>query len=65
MSNLLSFGHGYSAQALARLLLPQGWAITGTSRSEGKLAMFDAQGLRGLRFPATTCCLPWTMRRIC
>lgn len=29
---LLSFGHGYSAQALARQLLPQGWRIIGTTR---------------------------------
>jgi len=30
---LLSFGHGYSARALARILRPLGWQVTGTSRS--------------------------------
>lgn len=29
---LLSFGHGYSARALARLLLPQDWRVIGTTR---------------------------------
>lgn len=33
MNTLLSFGHGYSAQVLARRLLPLGWRIIGTSRS--------------------------------
>lgn len=33
---LLSLGHGYSAQALARLLVPQGWAIHGTTRDPAK-----------------------------
>jgi nucleoside-diphosphate-sugar epimerase len=33
---LLSFGHGYSAQALGRLLLPRGWRVIGTTRSEDK-----------------------------
>ena len=32
-NTLLSLGHGYSARALARLLLPQGWRILGTTRS--------------------------------
>lgn len=30
---LLSFGHGYSAQALSRLLLLNSWDVVGTSRS--------------------------------
>ncbi len=30
---LLSLGHGYSAQALGRLLLADGWRVTGTSRA--------------------------------
>ncbi|MBV2360208.1 SDR family oxidoreductase [Thalassococcus sp. CAU 1522] len=33
---LLSLGHGYSAQALTRLLLPQGWHVFGTTRSLDK-----------------------------
>lgn len=39
---LLSLGHGYTAQALARRLLPEGWRIVGTTRTEGQ-----AQALRG------------------
>lgn len=38
MTTLLSFGHGYSAQALARRLIPQGWRVIGTSRDPGKRA---------------------------
>ncbi len=30
---LLSIGHGYSAQALGRRLLPRGWRVIGTSRT--------------------------------
>jgi len=40
---LLSFGHGYSARALSRILLPQDWRIIGTTRSEDKApALMDA-----------------------
>jgi nucleoside-diphosphate-sugar epimerase len=35
---LLSFGHGYSAQALARRLLRDGWRVIGTTRNEDKLS---------------------------
>ncbi|MCX8228297.1 MAG: SDR family NAD(P)-dependent oxidoreductase, partial [Sulfitobacter sp.] len=34
---LLSIGHGYSAQALAKRLLPNGWRIVGTTRSADKV----------------------------
>ena len=34
---LLSFGHGYSAQALTKRLLPSGWQVIGTTRSKEKL----------------------------
>lgn len=33
---LLSFGHGYSAQALTDVLLPSGWRVIGTTRSAEK-----------------------------
>lgn len=33
--NLFIFGYGYSAQALARVLMADGWQVTGTSR-EGR-----------------------------
>jgi nucleoside-diphosphate-sugar epimerase len=48
---LLSFGHGYSAQALARRLLPQGWTITGTTRSADKAAAIRRTGVAPLLFP--------------
>ncbi|WP_296417640.1 SDR family oxidoreductase [Pseudooctadecabacter sp.] len=40
---LLSFGHGYSARALAKLL-PSDWRIIGTTRSEDKAAALMAEG---------------------
>ena len=40
---LLSFGHGYSAQALTRLL-PDDWRVIGTTRDEGKAADLMAAG---------------------
>jgi len=43
--HLFSFGHGYSAQALARLLLPRGWRITGTTRTADKAARLRATGI--------------------
>lgn len=42
---LLSLGHGYTAQALARQLVPQGWRIIGTTRSPAGLAALAAQGV--------------------
>ena len=48
---LLSFGHGYSARALARLLLPQGWRIIGTTRSHDKAAEICAEGTHPLVWP--------------
>lgn len=51
MSVLLSFGHGYSARALARLLLPQGWRIIGTTRSADKAVALCAEGAQPLIWP--------------
>lgn len=48
---LLSFGHGYSAQALERLLLPQGWRIIGTTRSADKARELARTGVEMLVFP--------------
>ena len=48
---LLSFGHGYSATALARLLEPQGWRIIGTSRSEEKLGKMMEDGIEPRMWP--------------
>jgi len=48
---LLSFGHGYSARALARRLVPQGWTIYGTTRSEEKCTALRAEGVIPVQWP--------------
>ncbi|WP_068115714.1 SDR family oxidoreductase [Tropicimonas marinistellae] len=48
---LLSLGHGYSARALARLLLPQGWRIYGTTRSPEKAEALRAEGVEPIIWP--------------
>ena len=45
---LLSFGHGYVAQALARRLVPAGWQIFGTTRNPSKISDLTAQGVTPL-----------------
>lgn len=51
MKTLLSFGHGYSASALAPRLLGAGWRIIGTTRKPEKLAALDAGGVTSVLFP--------------
>ena len=51
MNTLLSIGHGYSAQALARRLLPQGWQIIGTTRTETGAKALRATGIEALVWP--------------
>lgn len=51
MKTLLSFGHGFSARALSRLLLPQGWRIIGTTRSPEKAEILKAEGIEARLFP--------------
>ncbi|MEM9499276.1 MAG: SDR family oxidoreductase [Pseudomonadota bacterium] len=65
MSCLLSFGHGYSAQALTRLLLPQGWGIYGTTRSADKAARLQETGVHPVLWPdaASGGALTGAMRR--
>jgi nucleoside-diphosphate-sugar epimerase len=48
---LLSFGHGYSARALARRLLARGWRVIGTTRSEEKAAAIRGTGAEALVWP--------------
>ncbi|MCA0870564.1 SDR family oxidoreductase [Seohaeicola saemankumensis] len=55
---LISFGHGYSAQALARLLLPQGWRIIGTTRSADKADMLRSTGIEPVIWPGDPDALP-------
>jgi nucleoside-diphosphate-sugar epimerase len=50
MKHLFCFGLGYSAHALARRLVPQGWQITGTCRTEATAAALQAQGMAALIF---------------
>lgn len=48
---LLSFGHGYSARALTKLLMPQGWRVIGTTRSADKARELEAEGVEALIWP--------------
>lgn len=48
MKTLLSIGHGYSARALARRLLPEGWRIIATTRSAAKADLLRAEGVEPL-----------------
>jgi nucleoside-diphosphate-sugar epimerase len=47
MSRLLCIGMGYSAEAVARLLAPQGWAVAGTSRTAEGIAGLQAKSWAG------------------
>ncbi len=51
MPTLLSLGHGYSAAALARLLLPLGWQVAGTTRSEAKAGALRQAGVAPILWP--------------
>ena len=48
---LLSFGHGYSAKALTRRLVPEGWRIIGPSRTEEKAALLPEEGVEPRIWP--------------
>lgn len=50
---LFSFGHGFSARALADRLIPQGWRIIGTTRSADKLDGIRATGVEPVLWPGT------------
>lgn len=58
MSTLLSLGHGYSARALARRLVPQGWRIIGTTRNPAKADQFRREGVEPLLWPGD---LDWVL----
>lgn len=47
---LISFGHGYSAHALSKRLLAEGWTILGTTRSSDKADDLRRQGIAPLLF---------------
>jgi nucleoside-diphosphate-sugar epimerase len=48
---LLSLGHGYSARALARRLIPEGWTVIGTTRTPEKAERLRAEGVEPLVWP--------------
>jgi nucleoside-diphosphate-sugar epimerase len=50
---LLSLGHGYSASALARRLIADGWTVIGTTRSTDKTARLAAAGVEPVVWPGT------------
>lgn len=50
---LLSFGHGYSAQAFGRLLLDRGWRVFGTTRSPEKADRLRAEGVVPVVWPGS------------
>lgn len=52
MKTLLSIGHGYSAQALARRLLPAGWTVIGTTRNAQTAQALREAGVEPLLLPA-------------
>lgn len=43
--HLFSYGHGYSAAALADLLLPNDWTVTGTTRNIDKALILRKKGI--------------------
>ena len=45
MTRLFCFGLGYSALALARDLMAEGWSVAGTTRSEEKHRALEAEGI--------------------
>ncbi len=47
---LLCLGYGYSAAALARRLMPEGWSVIGTARRRADLAAITADGATAVLF---------------
>ena len=52
-NHMLSFGHGYSAQALAQVLIPLGWKVTGTTRNPEKAERMLSEGVVPLLWDQT------------
>ncbi len=50
---LLSFGHGYSAQALSPVLTKQGWTVFGTTRARDNLTKIATSGAKPVLWPGT------------
>lgn len=52
---LLSIGHGYSARALAALLIPQGWRVIGTTRSADEVDAIRGTGAEPVIWQSEDC----------
>ena len=50
---LLSFGHGFSARALSRVLIERGWRVIGTTRSQEKAAVLKGEGVEPVIWPGS------------
>ena len=48
MRKLFIFGYGFSAQALADRLRPQGWTVAATTRSPDRAARMETQGIKAM-----------------
>lgn len=57
-ATLLSFGHGYCAQALSRLLVPAGWTVIGTTREPAHFDAIRASGATPRLWPDKAGALP-------
>jgi nucleoside-diphosphate-sugar epimerase len=57
---LLAFGLGYTALALARSLLAEGWRVAGTARDPARRAAFAAEGIEAVDFADAARALPGT-----
>ncbi|MBK8174974.1 MAG: SDR family oxidoreductase [Rhodospirillales bacterium] len=51
--HLFCLGYGYSAQALAAMVMSEGWIVSGTSRSAEKRSAMQAAGVRAFQFDPT------------
>ena len=51
VGTLLSIGHGYSARALARLIVPMGWRVFGTTRSKERFPTLSKEGVTPILWP--------------
>lgn len=56
---LISIGHGYTASALARRLVSQGWRVIGTTRSAQRAEVMQHDGVEPVLWPAGKDDLPW------
>ena len=54
MKKLFCFGLGFSAGALARAVLEEGWSVAGTARDTEKCEVLKAQGIEAVVFDGVT-----------